>query len=140
MGDLALVALTTAAGLAKAGGEAAATDQKAADAAVAARRGKIAAAETDTVLRQNLADIISNIRTVRASASIDPNSPTTAAILANETDKAERDRRIRVANIEAQVDSDENASAFYRNSANNQWLYGSLAAIGGGYEKFRQYA
>jgi hypothetical protein len=131
---------STASGLFSASGQAQATSYQSAQAAVAARRGKIAAAETDTTLRQNLQDTIGNIRAIRASAGIDPNSPTTQAIIASESAKSERSRRIQVANAEAQVAADEWSSRTLSRISGDQWLYGSLGALAGGAGSFAKMA
>jgi len=126
MGDLVL---KLAAGVGEAGANAAATDFKAGEAAVAARRGKIAAAETDTAIREELSSVIGNIRAIRASSGISPDSPTTDAIIDSETRASERQRRIRVGNITEQAASDERSSGFLRSSANSQFLYGTLGSV-----------
>lgn len=130
---LAGTAASTGAGILGARSEAQATAFRSGEAAVAARQGKIAANETDAALRRELDTVIGNIRSIRASAGIDPNSPTTRAILAEETKVSDRERRIRVGNIMAQVGSDERAAKTLARSSRDQWLYGTLGAVGRGF-------
>jgi hypothetical protein len=49
-------------------------------AARAAEFGKATAAQTDTVMREQLATVLRNIEAVRASGNVDPTSPTTVAM------------------------------------------------------------
>jgi len=120
-------------GIAEAAGDARAQSFKASEAAVAARHGKIAAAETDTALREELSSTIGNIRAIRASAGIGPGSPTTDAIIESEGKVSDRERRIRVANILGQVGSDERSATFLRQSSRDTFLYGTGASIGRGF-------
>lgn len=126
------IGMQVGSGVLGAAGDAKAASFKASEAATAARYGKIAAAETDTGIREELRSVVGNIRAIRASSGISPDSPTTDAIIANESRISERQRRIQVNNINAQVNSDTNASAFYQQSASDAFLYGSLGAFGGG--------
>lgn len=128
--NLAATGLQLASGIAGAAGEAKATAYKSAELAKAARYGKIAAAETDAQLREELSTVIGNIRSVRASAGVDPNSPTTQDIIANESRIAERQRRIKVGNLNAQAESDANASDYLKKLSGDQWLYGTIGALG----------
>lgn len=121
-----------ASGLAEGAGQARAMGFRAAEAASAARRGKIAAAQTDTQLREELAGVLASIRAIRASAGISPDSPTTQAILEEESRVSGRERRIRVGNIMAQVESDERSSRFLRSAARDAWLYGALGGLARG--------
>lgn len=135
MGDpvtLAIIGLQVGSGIAGAAGDAKAVSFKASEAATAARYGKIAAAETDTGIREELRSVVGNIRAIRASSGISPDSPTTAAIVANEGRISERQRRIQVNNINAQVTSDQNSSAFLTQSAKDTFLYGTLGSFGKG--------
>lgn len=131
---LAAVAAGASAGssLFRAAGESRAARFKAEEAARAARAGRIAAAETDTQMREELRSVIGNIRAIRASAGIVSDSPTTAAVIGEEERVADRERRIRVSNIMAQAESDERASRFFRRSAKDAWLFGGLDALSRG--------
>lgn len=126
------VGAKTGAGILQARSEAQGLGFKSGEAAVAARHGKIAADETDAALRRELDTVIGNIRAIRASAGVDPNSPTTRAILAEETKVSDRERRIRVGNIMAQVGSDERAAGQLKKLSGQTWLYGTLGSIGSG--------
>lgn len=120
-------------GIASAAGDARAQSFKAGEAAKAARYGKIAADETVTSLSEELRSVIGNIRAIRASSGISPDSPTTDAIIGAESAASDRERRIRVANIMGQVESDEDSSRFLRRSSRDTFLYGSLGSIGRGF-------
>lgn len=125
-------ALSTASGIGAANGDYAAAQFKADQADEAARRGKIAAAQTDTALRDELGQTIANIRSIRASSGIDPASPTTDAIIANESRISEHQRRIQVGNILDQSQSDATSADFLRKSSRDAWLYGSIGAFARG--------
>lgn len=131
--------MNIAGGVAESAGAAKGEAFKGQEAATAARYGKIAAAETDTNIREELKTTVANIRAIRASAGIDPDSPTTAAILANEGRISERERRIRVGNIMAQAASDKRAAQFYKSAAPNTFLYGTLGAFGSGFTSLASY-
>ncbi len=126
-------ALQIGSGVAQAAGDARAAAFKGQQADAAARAGRVAAAETDTALRDELRGVISNIRAIGASSGVDPNSPTTAAIIANESAASERERRIRVANIERQADSDAASGRFFRQQGRDAFLYGSAGALSRGF-------
>ena len=81
----------------------------------------------------NRRSTIGNIRAIRASAGIGPDSPTTDAIIADETRVSDRERRIRVANILGQVGSDERSATFLRKSSRDTFLYGTAASVGRGF-------
>lgn len=125
--------LNVASGLAQAAGDSRAAAHRSAEAQEAARKGRIAAAETDTTLREELSSVIGQIRSIRASSGISANSPTTAAIIDNETKVSDRERRIRVNNILSQADSDDRSAAYLRRSSRDAWLYGGLNAVGRGF-------
>lgn len=135
---LAVIGITAqvGSGILGAAGEAKADSFKSAQAAQAARYGKIQAAETDTAIRENLSDVVSNIRAIRASSGISADSPTTTAIIENETKMAERERRIRVNSILGQVGSDEASSQFFKTAAGDAFLYGTLGSFAQGFKSF----
>lgn len=132
MGEAIAIGMQVAGGIGQAAGEAKAASFKASEAAAAARYGKIAAAETDTAIRGELASVVGNIRAIRASSGIDPNSPTTQAIIDAEGKVSERQRRIQVGNLNAQVTSDQRGAKFLAKSGADAFLYGSLGTIGKG--------
>ncbi|MBV8895543.1 MAG: hypothetical protein JO051_03450 [Acidobacteriaceae bacterium] len=74
--------------------------------------GQIKAAQTDAFMRDSLAGSLANIRAVRASADAS-SSPTEAAILNRAQAVGDTARTQKVANINEQVQSDRDASAFY---------------------------
>lgn len=127
------IGLEVAAGIMKAKGEGEALAFKASQAAVAARAGKTAAAETDTHLREELRTTLGHIAAIRASSGVDPASPTTQAVADNEARISERERRIRVQNILSQSDEDLRSSRFLRGAARDTFLYGTLASVGRGF-------
>lgn len=139
MGELAAIAgiagtvLKVGAGIGGAAADARAQGFKAEQAATAARYGKIAAAETDAALRQELSGVLGSIRSIRASSGIDPNSPTTEAILARESAISEGQRRTQIANILGQVASDEASAAYLKKASRDTFLYGTLGAFGQGF-------
>jgi hypothetical protein len=100
------------------------------NAANAAQIGQTKAAETDADMRRKLTSQLSNITAIRAGAGLDPNSPTGAAISANVQGVADLSRTQAVQNIQNQVTSDENASAFYTSSASSALMGGELGAFG----------
>jgi hypothetical protein len=113
------------------GSKAAQGDQFEAQNAVnAAQIGQTKAAETDTDMRRRLVSQLANITAIRASAGLDPNSPTGAAINANVQGGGDLSRTQAVENINQQVTSDQQAAAFYTSSASSALLGGELGAVG----------
>lgn len=96
----------------------------------AAQIGQTKAAETDADMRRRLTSQLSNITAIRASAGLDPNSPTGAAISANVKGVADLSRTQAVSNIQNQVTSDQQAAQFYTSSASSALLGGDLGALG----------
>lgn len=109
---------------------AAGDEQQAQNALQAAQIGQLKATQTDTNMRQNLTSSLANILAVRASAGLNPNSPTGAAINANVEGRADINRTTAIDSINAQVTSDQDASAFYTQSANNALMGGDMGAFG----------
>jgi hypothetical protein len=96
----------------------------------AATYGRIKADQTATQMGEALTNTLSNIDAVRASANTVQDSPT-GQIMRNYSEfLGERDRRIKVGNLNAQADSDEAASSFYMKSARNA-IFGSYLGAGG---------
>lgn len=126
------LALGVGGGILKARSNKRAADFEAAQAEVAARHGEIRAAETDAQLREELSSVIGNIRAIRASSGISPDSPTTQAIIDEESRVSERQRRIQVFNELAQAQSDRRSAGQLRRSGREQFLYGSLGSVGSG--------
>jgi hypothetical protein len=96
----------------------------------AAEVGRIRAAQTSGDMTRKLTSSLSNILAIRAGAGLDPASPTGAAIRANVQGRGDENRTMAVDNINAQVKADENASAFYQQSASDALLGGFLGAAG----------
>lgn len=94
----------------------AADNFKADQAERAAAFGEVQANLTDATMRENMNTTLGNIEAIRAAGNIDPNSPTTAAILDKNTDIANRQRNAAVGSIKAQV-AEDRASADYLRKA-----------------------
>jgi hypothetical protein len=127
------IGLAAGGGILKARSAKRGADFDAAQAEVAARHAKIRADETDTALREELSAVIGNIRAIRASSGISTDSPTTQAVIDNESKIANRERRIRVFNELAQAESDTRSAGQLRRSGREAFLYGSLGSIGSGF-------
>lgn len=110
-------------------GEKSAQDFQAAKDQRAAEIAKLRADQTDTQLREQLHTTLGNIDAIRAASNIDALSPTTAAIKANETRVADRQRQIAVGNLQAQAREDQ-LSAKYHQELGNWALVGSFLDAG----------
>lgn len=108
----------------------AAAKQQAAEAQRAAQVGKIKALDTATQMDDELNTTIGNIQAVRAAANVGA-SPTEAAITDKERDVSNRERNIRVFNINQQVASDEASARFYRRSGRTSLFTGVLGGLAG---------
>ena len=129
---IAAAVATVAGGVGKAAGDSAGLDYKSSQAARAAETGRVAAAQTDAQLRENLESTLGHIKAVRASSGTDPNSPTGDALLEGQKAISDRERQIRVANLEGQAADDERSSRFYKKSASSAMLWGTVGAFGSG--------
>ena len=96
----------------------------------AATIGRTKAAQTDMDMRRTLQGQLANITAVRASAGLNPASPTGAAIGSSVEGAADRNRTVALNNINAQVNMDQNAAAFYKMSAGDA-ITGGLLSAGG---------
>ena len=96
----------------------------------AAEIGKTKAAETDMDMRRKLGAQLSNIMAVRASSGLNPMSPTGQAISSNVEARGDVNRTQAVANIMAQVKTDQSAAAFYTHSASMALTGGIMGGIG----------
>lgn len=133
------IGLSMASTMVAAYGESQGQKFQAAQAKQKAEAGRIAADQTDTVLNEELNSTLASIRSIRASSGADPNSPTTRAIMGEETRVQNRTRRIERGNRLRQANMDEAESKFLRQSARVTLLGGALksAAIGaGGYMNY----
>ena len=79
--------------------------QQAGQGAAAARAASTAADQTDAALRDELETSRGNIATLRAAAGIDSSSPTSLALIAENREESDRQRRIKVGNLRAQASS-----------------------------------
>jgi hypothetical protein len=92
----------------------------------AAQVGRVQADQIDASYRDELNSTISNIKAIRASAGVDPNSPTGMAIDAKQQQTSDRDRRIEVGSKRMQAAQDDADAKFRRSSA--KWaLFGGAA-------------
>lgn len=89
----------------------------------AAEIGRLRADQTDVHDREQLNTTLANLDAVRAAANIDPSSPTTAALKAEETRVSDRERMTKVANLRAQAEEDD-LTARYRHKVGKQALIG----------------
>jgi hypothetical protein len=90
-----------------------------------AQRGLIRAEQTETLLREEFADTLGNIRAVRGAAGVDGSSPTSLALEKEARRRAEREIDTRYANEMA--DAREAAAA---SRAKKRGAYMTLAAGG----------
>ncbi|MBB3313634.1 valyl-tRNA synthetase [Rhizobium sp. BK196] len=114
--------LSLASGFISGKGDQAAQNYKAQQSERAAQIGKIQADQVDASYRSELNSTIANIRAIRSSAGVDPNSPTGMAIDAEQERRSDRDRIIEVGNKRMQSTQDEEDARFYRHSAKSALL------------------
>lgn len=126
--SLASLGFGIASSLTSAAGEKAAADFKAAKAARAAAFGRVQADQTSAALTEELTTTLGNIDAIRAAAGIDPTSPTSAAIRADETARSFRDRNTRVANILEQAKQNEFDADYFREAGAQAMKIGYLSA------------
>ncbi|MFG1247266.1 hypothetical protein [Xanthobacter flavus] len=103
-------------------------------AAVAERDAMVAktqAAQTDTALREELNRTLSNIGSIRASAGVGLDSPTTQAVMDEQRRVSDRERRTRVENLNIQANAKRDEAAFRRSAANMALVGGGLDAVTG---------
>lgn len=124
---LALAALTGLSTGVKAYGESQAQGYAAAVAERDATVAKTQAAQTDTYLREELQRTLGNISAIRASSNVGTDSPTTAAVMDEQRRVADRERRIRVGNLEMESRAKQDEARFRRSAA-------KMALFGGGLE------
>lgn len=97
---------------------------------IAATNGQAQAAQTDAFMRRKLQSTLANIQAVRASAGTSSSSPTGAAVEASVAGEQDRERAVKVSNINAQSEADTAASLFYKQASANALLGGQYAAEG----------
>src|SRR5262245_3219253 len=157
-GPLAAVSSLASAGLGAYGsvqegkGKQAAYDYESANAELKAQRaeraaefGRLQANLTDTGMREDLVKTLGNIDAIRASANVDPTSPTSFAITDAQRDTAERARRAAVLTQTTQAKEDvysaaqDRATAGYLRQAGkfayNQAKIGAIGQLAGGLSK-----
>jgi len=92
----------------------------------AAQVGRIQADQIDASYREELNSTLANIKSIRASAGVDPDSPTGQAVNADQVRTSNRDRIIDVGSKRMQANQDE-ADAKFRKSAAKVSLLGGTA-------------
>jgi hypothetical protein len=120
------LALDAGSSIAKGQGEQASQEWLAQRDERAAQLGRIKADQTDAVRREELNSVLANIDVIRAASSIDPTSPTTAAIKQHETEISDRNRMIEVGSIRAQANEDELSAKYRRSVGQNALMMGYL--------------
>jgi len=128
--SLAATGLSAAGSMAGAEGQAKADEFQAQQAINAAEYGRVKAAQTGTIMTQNMQTMLGHIQAVRASGGADPRSPTTAAILGRQEQLATNEKNIRVGDIQNQVRSDVQGSQMYTSMAKDALTAGMLGAAG----------
>jgi hypothetical protein len=96
-----------------------------------AEYGKLKASQLDAQLLEELNTTLANIDVTRAAANIDPSSPTTAALKAEEARLSDRARNIKVSSILAQAREDQLSSAYRRDLAGDIRTAGYISAGAG---------
>ena len=134
MGDPATLTMLALAG-ASAGFNAYGQSQAQRYAATVAERdamvAKTQAAETDTQLREEMNRTLARISTIRANATVGLDSPTTQAVMDEQRRIADRERRIRVGNLDMEARAKRDEAAFRRSAANMALVGGGLDAVTG---------
>lgn len=128
---LTMMALTGASAGFKAYGESQAQNYQAAVAERDAMVAKTQAAQTDTALREELNRTLARIGTIRASANVGLDSPTTQAVMDEQRRISDRERRTRVENLDIQANAKRDEAAFRRSAANMALIGGGLDAVTG---------
>ena len=128
---ITMMALTGASAGFKAYGESQAQTYQAAVAERDAMVAKTQAAQTDTALREELNRTLARIGTIRASANVGLDSPTTQAVMDEQRRVSDRERRIRVENLDIQANAKRDEAAFRRSAANMALVGGGLDAVTG---------
>ena len=127
--SVASLALTAGGDITKGKGTQAANNFQADRAERAAKFGETQAALTDTTMRENLNTTLGNIEAVRVAAGVDPNSPTSAAIMDRNEELSDRQRMAAVGSVKAQS-AEDMASADYLRKAGDFAVTQSYIAAG----------
>lgn len=129
--SITMMALTGASAGFKAYGESQAQRYAATIAERDAMVAKTQAAQTDTGLREELNRTLARIGTIRASANVGLDSPTTQAVMDEQRRISDRERRIRVDNLNMEATAKRDEAAFRRSAANMALVGGGLDAVTG---------
>lgn len=95
----------------------------------AAQVGRIQADQIDASYREELNSTLANIKSIRASAGVDPNSPTGQAVNADQVRTSNRDRIIDVGSKRMQANQDEADAKFRKSAAKVSLLGGTMKAL-----------
>ena len=95
----------------------------------AAQVGRIQADQIDASYREELNSTLANIKSIRASAGVDPNSPTGQAVNADQIRTSNRDRIIDVGSKRMQANQDEADAKFRKSAAKVSLLGGTMKAL-----------
>lgn len=97
-----------------------------------AMAARTAAYETDANLREEMLRTLGQISAIRSAAGHDPSSPTGMAIEAEETRQSDRQRRIKVSNLESQATQYDRDASFFGYAASHALDVGRLKAFSTG--------
>lgn len=89
----------------------------------------IQADQIDAQRRGELGDVISNIRAIRAATGVNPDSPSTRAVVAREERQSSMQRRIEVGNARLTAEQRARDALFYRRSARWSLLGGAIGGL-----------
>ncbi len=128
MGAVAPI-LTGLSGIVGAVGQYQAGNYAAAQSKRAAQVGRIQADQIDASYRDELNSTLANIKSIRASAGVDPNSPTGQAVNADQVRTSNRDRIIDVGSKRMQANQDEADAKFRKSAAKVSLLGGTMKAL-----------
>lgn len=121
--------LTGLSGIVGAVGQYQAGNYAAAQSKRAAQVGRIQADQIDASYRDELNSTLANIKSIRASAGVDPNSPTGQAVNADQIRTSNRDRIIDVGSKRMQANQDESDAKFRKSAAKVSLLGGTMKAL-----------
>lgn len=125
---VASIAGTAGASVMKGMGQKAGMDAQAMRAERAATFGKLQAEQSDLKFREELNTTLGNIEVIRAAAKIDPNSPTSAALMDRQRTLSDRQRMTAGLNIQSQIDQDLADASYLRQSGDFALQMGFLDA------------
>jgi hypothetical protein len=114
--SLASTGFAAAGQMAQGKGQQAAANYEAGRKDLAAKFARAQAAQVDAHLSEELNTTIANINAVRAAQGGSPLSPTTQALIDNESKMSDRERKLRVNNLKAEASEAEGAANYLRYS------------------------